>query len=71
VTDSTLNVQQHFADASFQVQRGSFADLERVDDGNELVADDGSLSCARCDQVIAAGQPIRRRASGGWAHENC
>jgi hypothetical protein len=27
--------------------------------------------CGRCGQLIASGQDARRRASGGWVHENC
>lgn len=27
--------------------------------------------CARCGQPITAGQDARRRAGGGWVHENC
>ena len=27
--------------------------------------------CARCGQVITAGQDVRRRADGGWMHEVC
>jgi hypothetical protein len=27
--------------------------------------------CVRCDRVIDAGQPARRRGESGWAHETC
>jgi hypothetical protein len=27
--------------------------------------------CARCGAVIEAGQDVRRRADGEWAHEVC
>jgi hypothetical protein len=27
--------------------------------------------CARCEQLITAGQDARRRAIGGWVHEHC
>jgi hypothetical protein len=27
--------------------------------------------CARCGQLISAGQDARRRADGQWAHEVC
>ena len=27
--------------------------------------------CERCRQPLAAGQQVRRRASGTWVHESC
>ena len=39
--------------------------------GNDLVASDDSLICARCERPLAVGVPIRRRATGGWQHETC
>ena len=27
--------------------------------------------CGRCGRPITVGQDARRRASGGWVHENC
>jgi hypothetical protein len=27
--------------------------------------------CDRCQQSLAAGQQVRRRASGAWVHESC
>jgi hypothetical protein len=27
--------------------------------------------CDRCHQLLAAGQQVRRRASGAWVHESC
>jgi len=27
--------------------------------------------CDRCHRLLAAGQQVRRRASGAWVHESC
>jgi hypothetical protein len=37
----------------------------------EAAARAGGQVCGRCDRLIAAGQDARRRASGGWVHEQC
>jgi hypothetical protein len=38
-------------------------------DDNELHA--AGQTCARCGQVIEAGQDVRRRVDGQWVHEVC
>lgn len=38
-------------------------------DSNELHA--GGRACARCGQVIAPGEEVRRTASGAYQHEFC
>jgi hypothetical protein len=37
----------------------------------EAAARAGGQACVRCEQPIAADQDARRRASGGWVHEDC
>lgn len=32
---------------------------------------DAGERCERCRQLLAAGQQVRRRASGAWMHESC
>ena len=66
-----LQNSQYNAAAARAADSVASADQTAVGDGNDLVASDDLLVCARCERVLAAGVPIRRRATGGWQHENC
>ena len=69
--DPTSGLRGHADLAARSVARMSDAEVAEPADGNELVAEDAAHVCGRCDRRITAGQPMRRRASGGWAHETC
>jgi hypothetical protein len=71
MTDPTFGIRQHVSEAGYTVERMSFDEAEAPADDNALVAEDAAYVCARCDRRITAGQPMRRRATGGWAHEAC
>jgi len=71
VTDPTFGIRQHASEAAFAVEHTAFDDVDAPADDNALVAQDAAHVCGRCDRRITAGQPMRRRASGGWAHESC
>jgi len=69
--DPTFGIRAHADQAAHTVEHTSFADVEAPKDDNELVAQDAAHVCGRCDKRIKAGEQMRRRASGGWAHESC
>jgi hypothetical protein len=69
--DPTFGTRQHLDQAAYTVDHTNFSDVETPADDNELVAQDAAYVCGRCDKRITAGQLMRRRASGGWAHESC
>jgi hypothetical protein len=53
------------------VARMNFDEVHAPAEDNELRAEDAAYVCGRCRRRITAGQVMRRRASGGWAHEEC
>ena len=71
MTDPMMYIEQHLAAAAARtVMPGPDLDAE-PGEGNSLVAEDAAHVCRRCDRRIRAGQPMRRRATGGWAHQSC
>ena len=69
--DPSFGIRSHADQAAQVVGTMSFADVETPREDNDLVAEDAAHVCGRCDRRITAGQPMRRRGSGGWAHESC
>jgi hypothetical protein len=71
MTDPMMYIEQHLAAAGVQTSQVDSDLQSQPGEDKALVAQDAAFVCGRCDRRIRAGQPMRLRASGGWAHESC
>jgi hypothetical protein len=71
MTDPMMYIEAHLAAAAAQTPWVDLDQHAQPGEDKGLVAQDAAFVCGRCDRRIRAGQRMRRRASGGWAHESC